>query len=438
MHGQGTGNNYSPLKEGGEIAERAKKLEKITSLEKKGTSTPDSESELVVFCLDPDPLVEASAAGCLLSLHPGEDDACKALTKLLRHRNPAVRLAALQAAGNARAGAVQLLPELIITLQGDVSPFVRDKAAWAIGQSGTRAKSAIPTVIDALKKNHPLEDFHGGRDLKSIDDTIYKTCIVTLGKIGYGSNLACKTLVATCSDSSKEILQEPALKALYALGAGALIVLPDLTELLAREQPARKIELIKLIKHIGPAASDALPRLQECMKSEDPKVRRAALDAILTISSNEKQKQELLLGLTTDSDASLKEAAKKALASSTALDPDTLKTLMDKAEHGKNDERLASMKTLAAYGSLAAGTLPVLIKTYISTDVTVAQRKAAFDTIKKLDPSGLRTIPLVKENLDDPFKSRASIELLEFIGGPACEKIVQQKKDQWHMGRTIK
>jgi hypothetical protein len=174
------------------------------------------------------------------------------------------------------------------------------------------------------------------------------------------------------------------------------------------------------------------------MKSEDSAVRRAALDAILTISSDEKQKQELLLAAASDPDTSLKDAASEALASSTAISPENLKTLMDNAEHGKPDVQIASLKTLATYGSIATGALPMLIKTYVSTTVKPAQRKVAFDTIKKLDPTGARIIPLVKENLNDPFKSRASIELLEFIGGSTCDKLVQENKDKWHMGRTIK
>lgn len=419
-------------------ADRAKKLQIISNIEKEGDSHHNAVPELLTLLKDADPEIQAKAAGSLLSIQPGQDDASKTLTNLLRHRNPVVRLDAAQAAGGAKSAAVSILPELIITLQGDISPKVRNQAAWAIGQCGAKAKEAIPTVLDAIKKNHPLEDFHGGRDLKSLDDTIHKTCVVTLGQIGYGSSPACKALAAILTDPASESLQDTAMKALTTLGTGATSVVPILADQMSGAQPPRKIALIKLLKRIGPTAGDALPKLGECMKSEDSAVRRAALDAILTISSDEKQKQELLLSAASDPDTSLKEAASEALASSTAISPENLKTLMDNAEHGKPDVQIASLKTLATYGSIATGALPMLIKTYVSTTVKPAQRKVAFDTIKKLDPTGARIIPLVKENLNDPFKSRASIELLEFIGGSTCDKLVQENKDKWHMGRTIK
>jgi HEAT repeat protein len=418
--------------------ERSRKLQILSTIQKKGDSYHDAEPELLAFLKDADPDIQAKAAGCLLSIQPGQDDASRTLIKLLRHRDPSVRLAAIQAVGTAKSGALSVLPELIITLQGDISPKVRNQAAWAIGQFGAKGKEAIPTVLDALKQNHPLEDFHGGRDLKTLDDTIHKTCVVTLGQIGYGSSTACNALAAILSDANKEPLQEAAMKALYSLGTGATSVVPILAEQMSNEQPPKKLALIKLLKRIGATAGDAVPKLKDCMKSNDPAVRRAALDAILTISSNEKEKQDLLLTESSDSDAGVKGVASEALASSTAVSPENLKAAIDLAEHGKPEERTANLKTLSTYGPIAAVALPMLIKTYVTTTVAPAQRKIAFDTIKKLDPTGHKIIPLLKENLNDPFKSRASIELLEFIGGSTCDKLVQENKDKWHMGRTIK
>ena len=420
-------------------AERARKLQLISGMRKSGSSSQDAETKLLAYLKDADPEIQAQAAGCLLSIEPGQDDATRALTKLLRHRDPEVRLAAIQAAGNAKSGAVSVLPELKITLQGDISPKARNQAVWAIGQFGAKGKEAIPAVLEALKKNHPLEDFHGGRDLTTLDDTIHKTCVATLGQIGYGSSLACNALTAILTDANKEPLHETAMKALYTLGTGATTVVPVLAEQMSSEQQLpRKIALIKLLKHIGVTAGDALPKLKDCMKSSDPAVRRAALDAILIISSNEKEKQDLLLAEASDPDASVKEVASEALASSTAHSPENLKAAIDKAEHGKPEEKIANLKTLSTYGPIAAVALPMLITTYVSTTVAPALRKVAFDTIKNLDPTGSKVIPLVKKNLDDPFKSRASIELLEFIGGSTCDKLVQENKDKWHMGRTIK
>lgn len=418
--------------------ERARKIQIISGLQKKANTSQDAESQLLSFIKDADPEIQAKAAGCLLLIEPNQDDATRTLIKLLRHRDPDVRIAAIQAAGTAKSGALSVLPELMITLQGDISPKVRNQSAWAIGQYGAKGKDAIPMVLESLKKNHPLEDFHSGRDLKTLDDTIHKTCVVTLGQIGYGSRAACNALVAILADANKEPLHETAMKALYTLGTGATSVVPVLAEQMSNEQPPRKIALIKLLKHIGVTAGDALPKLKDCMKSTDPAVRRAALDAILTISSNEKEKQDLLLAESSDPDTNVKEVASEALASSTALSPENLKAAIDKAEHGKPEERIANLKTLSSYGPIAAVALPMLITTYVSTTVAPAQRKIAFDTIKKLDPTGTKTIPLIKDNLNDPFKSRASIELLEFIGGSTCDKLVQENKDKWHMGRTIK
>jgi HEAT repeat protein len=276
-------------------------------------------------------------------------------------------------------------------LQGDISPRVRDKAAWAIGKIGPAAKDAVPTLLDALKKKHPLQDYHG-RGVDGLDETIYKTCIKSLGEIG--TDQACAALAAMLTDQSKASLQGDALKALA------------------------KMALIKIFKNIGPAAASCLPQLNECMQSKDAVLRRVALDAILAIEGNEKNKQTLLSQALNDSDEEIKQNAASALASANGASRESVKSLMVNAETGKPEVRITSIKTLGDYGPLAEEALPMLIKSNLGSAFVPQQRKAAFDAIKRIDPSG---------------KVRAAIELLEFIGSPQCNSLAKSLRAQWHM-----
>ncbi len=410
--------------------DKSSKLKALLALSKYGPLAANALPALTKLLRDPDVYVQAHAAAAMLTIDPERVDATTLLLKMLKNKDANIREEAAVATGQAGAAALPIVRELIITLQGDISPRVRDRAAWAMGQMGPAAKDAVPTLIEALKKTHPLQDYRG-RGVDGMDDTIYKTCIMSLGEIRTAK--ACETLAAVLNDQSKPALQNEALKALTSMGEAAVVVVPSLVPQMEAASPTRKLSLIKIFKTIGPPAAAALPPLNECMQSKDPGLRRAALDAILSIEGNEKNKQVLLAQALNDPDEKIKKNATDALASANTASRETVKTLMVNAETGKPEMRVQSIKTLGDYGPLAFEALPMLVKSNLGSSFVPEQRKAAFEAIKKIDPTGKRTIPLLKANFADAFKVRAAIELLEYIGSPNCSSQAKALRTQWHM-----
>ena len=411
-------------------ADKATKLKAMVSIAKYGNQASNALPELTKLLKEPDLTVQSHAAAAMLAIDPERIDATGTLVNLLRNKDATVREETAFAAGQIGSDAPPVVKELEIALQGDISPKVRDKAAWAIGRIGPAARGAVPTLIDALKKTHPLQDYHG-RGVDGLDENIYKTCIKSLGEIG--TEQCCNTLAAMLTDQSKNALQADALRALTKMGASALPAVPALTTQLAEAPAERKIALIKLFKGIGPAAASCLPQLNECMQSKDAVLRRAALDAILAIEGNEKNKQTLLSQALNDSDDEIKQQANSALESANGASRESVKTLMANAETGSPEVRITSIKTLGDYGPLAEEALPMLIKNNLGSAFVPQQRKAAFEAIKRIDPAGKKTIPLLHDNIRDAFKVRAAIELLEYVGSPQCTSLAKALRAQWHM-----
>lgn len=414
------------------LQDRKEKLKQLTQIAKQRPPAANSLKTATGMLKDRDLFVQAHAAACLLSSDAARNDATNVLSRLLMNRDASVREEAALSAGEAKSGALSVVKDLNTTLMGDISPKVRVRAAWAIGQIGQSAAASIPVLLEALQKKHPLQDYHG-RGIDGMDETIYKTCIASLGQIGSGSTAACAALAKLLEDGSKKNLQNDAIHALANMSGGASPAIPILIMQLPDAATARKVAILGLFKGMGAAAAPALPQVNDYIHASDPILRRAALDTVLAIDKSEKNKQKLLATIVDDPDAEIKKRASAELSSSTAYDPESLKALINTASTGDNEERLASIKTLGNYGKLAEDALPMLVKTNVATSCPAQQRKAAFDAIRRIDPSGAKTIPLLLNNFNDAFKVRAAIELLEYIDSAQTARLAKSLRAKWHM-----
>lgn len=115
----------------------------------------------------------------------------------------------------------------------DPSPAVQAQGAYGLGRLGSEARSAVPSLIEALKK----------------DSLVRQQAARAPGQIGPDAREAVPALSAALEDSAWAVRRQAAL----ALG------------------------------RIGPDARPALPKLQKLGRDPEPLVRRAAQEALKRI-----------------------------------------------------------------------------------------------------------------------------------------------------------
>ena len=118
---------------------------------------------------------------------------------------------------------------------------VRLYAAWALGEFGPDAKTAVPAIMVLLKDK---------------DQDIRRAAIGALGEIGPEAKTAIPSLIALLKDSA---IRREATKALGKMGAEAASAVPPLTDLL-NDKHVRWC-VIEALGKIGPTAIPALTDL---------------------------------------------------------------------------------------------------------------------------------------------------------------------------------
>jgi len=248
--------------------------------------------------------LRAQAGYALAAVAEQAGDVAPDLSRLAASDDRLVREAANKALAKLPADAA--VPALIPLLTHEDGP-VRQGAAGTLGSFGPAARAAVPTLI-ALLDEYPH----------------YLMAVHTLGRIGPGAKQAIPALLALFdrSDPSRQLRTAAAL-ALGAIGpeareilprfraelaaqdfseasgryratlAAAILVMsgPDDTAIqayvkrLARAQsswkPMSRVEAVKALAALGPAASPALDSLRASLREDrEPKIRGLAADAL--------------------------------------------------------------------------------------------------------------------------------------------------------------
>jgi hypothetical protein len=161
-------------------------------------------------------------------------------------------------------------------------------------------------------------------------------------------------------------------------------------------------------------------------------VRKAAFETIIVIdATNAKYRDaERLLN---DPDSRLKELATKVLCEDSAAAAANVSTFMTMLRGSNYSLRMQAIVGLGNAGPAAADALPILIQENIGSSFENRKKELAFAAIKKIDPTGAKTIPLLQPALNDAFKVRGASELLEHLGSPACLELAKATRERWKL-----
>jgi len=269
--------------------------------------------------------VRLFAANSLGKIGQDAKSAVVPLRQALKDEDAAVRKAAIVALGNLGPAAVAARPDLLealktrdrrvaaaeallrtgpdaalapvwIGLLKDDNEDVSSTAIKAIDQLGKLPKENLRALLDALQSNKPAVRVcaaaalgnmgpEGGlavtdlmKMLQDNDVDVQKSAATALGNIGPGAGVAAAQLIGALKSKN---LHDAAVEALGKIGKGAV---PDLVQALKADElkQPQKLDVIGILKEIGPDAKDAVKTLIGITKSFDelPSVRKAAKAAL--------------------------------------------------------------------------------------------------------------------------------------------------------------
>lgn len=383
---------------------------------------------------DPNLQESAQAAATILKLSPDNVQALTRIRQLLASKKPGETTAALRALPLAEAGGKMLTEPLIkILKEGETGD--RILAASALGSIGPGAKAAVQPLIEAATKEHPI--VVSGHEGFNMTDEVHREAIVALGKIGRD---AAPAIPLFC-----RILKTPALShthkdiyiALAQMKGACLPALPTVLECL-RANDNERDDIIALLVQLGPTAKAAEPELRKLVLSTangDHYLKLKAYQALLSVQPDINKTLDVTASMLKESNSDFQEAALKQIIKHPGLagKPEIASLLAKGLNSSYYNVKQLSLEAIARGGSSDDSLLPNLIKDNIGSSYSQPQKDNAFAAIKKMDPTGAKTIPLLQKPLQDAFSVRGSVELLEFIGSPQCLSLARETRKRWKL-----
>jgi HEAT repeat protein len=186
----------------------------------------------------------------------------------LREPDAKTRLATVEFLETLEDAAAPAVPVLVEALE-DRNRFVRWAAARAFSKIGP---VRLPLVVPALASL-----------LRDPDVDVAKQAAVTLGSYGDGSAAAVPALAQAAELADPEVRVD-SMRALGGMSpAVAAPAVPALVTALTNRDADVRRTAAETLGRIGPRARSAVPPLRVALRDENPNVRRAASDAILSI-----------------------------------------------------------------------------------------------------------------------------------------------------------
>jgi HEAT repeat protein len=161
------------------------------------------------------------------------------------------RVEAATVLGNIPDAAPVAVPALIKALDDGYSQ-VSSAASQALGNYGEKSELAVP-VLEALIKNKP-------------NSSEACNAVRSLGRMK-GAAVSAMPTIVSCLKTGEHQMQTAALSAVESLGPLAAPAVAPLVDLLSNQDIAIRYSVFRALGGIGPKASDALPKLQEEIKT---------------------------------------------------------------------------------------------------------------------------------------------------------------------------
>jgi HEAT repeats/PBS lyase HEAT-like repeat len=324
---------------------------------------------------------------------------------------------------------------------------VRLGALKSLSQLGSAATSAVPAIINALNENRSIGF---GTLSKRISPAITDAVLDALKSIGPGARNASPYLVTMLVDHNELLRRDKILEALNSTGLddSATKTVIEVTREEGKLTNTRLLA-IRLLGEIEPPASEAREILQDIMEDHNDKPSRTEAAKALSSIDERMKKLEAATGDTAGQIDELRQlrnaldeaddadqriaAIKKVGALGEKGNPfvPRLIQILNKADCAAA-VKLETMKTLGYIGTDASAALPALIANLMD-EKDELDRGAICRAIAAVDPEGQRVLPLITPALDDPFKARIAIQLLDEIATGDSTNLAQKARDRWHI-----
>ncbi|NEU72804.1 NACHT domain-containing protein [Hassallia byssoidea VB512170] len=282
-----------------------KRSNQINALIKRGS--PDAIVELKKALKDSNQEMRSYATDGLRSIGTGAEAALPDLIETLK-KDPDK---------DVRAGAVRAIraiapeagvPAFIRAFKQDSDARVRELAAQALGEVPTKAKQAIPDLIEALLNNPKLDVRKGAAEAlakielhqdavpnlrKALKDTswqVRRSAAEALGNIGAEASSAVPDLIAALKKDRNYTMRRSAAEALGNIGMKASSAVPQLIAALKDENFKVRGSAAEALGKMGVEASSAMPNLVINLKDENKDVRRKTVTALSQIGLSLKTK----------------------------------------------------------------------------------------------------------------------------------------------------
>jgi HEAT repeat protein/S1-C subfamily serine protease/DNA-directed RNA polymerase subunit RPC12/RpoP len=357
---------------------------------------------------------EARAA--LVAKGPGpREDQVPDFIKALEHSDPSTRAKAAQALGIAGANARMAIPPLmkllkdpedyvrrvaeesliqigaparadLLALQAGLrdkgSPETRRYAAAALGLMGPEARSAITTLVEAVRDPEGL---------------VRQAAARSLGKMGTDAKDAVFPALQTALQDTDRTVRTAAAESLGTcgrFGSGDVNVLQGLLE---HQDAEARAQAARCLGQVGAPAKAALPNLLRACKDPDGTVRSAALDGALSVTTDKAAQLPLLKEALTDTETTVRRVAVARLARLGADAKPASSALVAVLKDGDKEVRKSAIAALAKIGpSVAKEAVPALADLLRDSEVDVLSEAAGALAVLGPDPKATAVAGLVE------------------------------------------
>lgn len=360
------------------------------------------------------------AIAVLSELGPDAADAVPAMTLLLRHANPSVRIHTLNAIGKLGIVAQAAMPEVANLLKTEPQVSVQYKAAWVLGQikgdeipalkTASQSKDPLLRLIstwaiarravgDVAKTSNALSLIIRG--LRSNSTPIQEAAAMAFIELGAPPELIMAELQQAVSAGEMQVV-DAAIMALVQAGPPAL---QDIEQALADSQ--LRDAAIKLITILGPEAESAVPHLVsllDTLPDSEKKVHRAVVEALGAIGPAAETATMKLAKMMGSSDPHIQKEAAVALGKIGPKAKPSVAELKTVAANGDTELQFRAVWALQQIDpgdeGLRTLALPIIQAAFQSSDDDV--RIEAIRAVERLGPSGIASArEQIAELLDD-------------------------------------